>query len=226
MMKRVIACLVFAAFCALPALAAAEVGGVYIAPRFLVGFQNAGLYNVEMGPEDSFSSTNKTVFGGALAVGYNFAPSFRLPFRAELELALRTNSEDKKEVNGTEFKVKTNLSTIFINAYYDIDTGTAFTPFLGVGIGMTSGWVGASETGDDPTGGTYGVSGDNTSTSLAYNVGLGVSYAFTENVAADLGYRFIGAGYHDGKISSPSAEMKFDTVPYIHELYLGARISF
>ncbi|MDR0238927.1 MAG: outer membrane beta-barrel protein [Deltaproteobacteria bacterium] len=216
-MKRVILCFVAAAALALPALASAEVSGVYLAPRFLVGIQDSGQFSRSGLPSDSFSQYSRAVFGGALALGYSFAPKFNMPVRAEVEYALRSNSNDSRDGNGWSTKHTLNISTLFFNAYLDIPTGTPFTPFVGGGLGMSFNYTGIS--------GRVGTNHwdlDQRDTNFAWNVGAGLSYAFTENVAADLGYRFIGAGHRE--ISSWGA--KVSSSPYINEFYLGARIGF
>ena len=232
-MKRAIFCLVLAAFVALPALAAAEVHGVYIAPRFLVGIQNSGQLSRTNIPSDAMDQYSQAVFGGALAVGYNFAPKFQLPIRAEIEYAMRSASSKKKDVSWSEFgtvgsaevRQTTNLHTLFLNAYFDINTGTAFTPYLGAGIGMAfnntrikdeGSWAGPW--GND----SWSDSKNQWNTTFAWNVGAGLSYAFTENVAADLGYRFIHTGYRSVSMD----DRKMGSAPYIHEFYLGARFTF
>jgi opacity protein-like surface antigen len=210
-MKRAVCLFVFAAFFALPALAAAEGIGVYVAPRFLVGFQDTGEIS---GGGSLLEQHSSVVVGGALAVGYNLAPKFSIPIRAELEYGLRTNSEGEKkdDFTGRKYTHKMNLSTLFLNAYYDIGTGTAFTPFVGLGVGAAFSWDGTTY---KETGSATESWSDNTTT-FAANVGVGVSYAFTSSIAADLGYRFIYVTEREDVKSSP----------YINEVYLGARITF
>ena len=60
-------------------------------------------------------------------------------------------------------------------------------------------------------------------TTFAWNVGAGVSYAFTENVSADLGYRLISAGYREMKAGG---QKMYGSAPYINEFYLGVRFTF
>ena len=36
-----------------------------------------------------------------------------------------------------------------------------------------------------------------TNTVFAWNAGAGVAYAITDNLSADLAYRFVGLGYHE-----------------------------
>jgi len=220
-MKRGMLCFVLAAFFALPALAAAEVNGVYVAPRFLVGIQDSGQLTRTNISSDFFSQYSRAVFGGALAAGYNFGPKFNAPIRAEVEYALRSNSWNDKNgrVEGEAWSTKhtLNISTLFFNAYFDIPTGSPFTPYIGGGLGMAFNYTGMKgESVGEP------VSRDRYDTTFAWNAGAGVSYAFTENVSADLGYRFIGAGNREVKLG----DTKISSTPYINEFYLGGRFTF
>ena len=252
-MKRGMLCFVFVAFFTLPTLAAAEVHGVYFAPRFLLGIQNSGPLSQgndmkQTGTEEAlYSQHSQAVVGGALALGFNFGPKFGIPIRTEVEFALRSNSESNKDGTwdqrpnpnpaqqdyGTwSTKMTHNLSTLFLNAYFDIPTGTSFTPYIGGGLGMAFNYTSfkfsnphtvAPQNTDD-------ISLSKHATTFAWNVGAGLSYAFTENVAADLGYRFIATGYNEVKesLNNPpyNATFKIGSPPYIHEFYLGARFTF
>ena len=223
-MKRGILCFVLTACFALPALAAAEVHGVYVAPKFLVGIQDSGQFSRSNIPREAFKQYNQAVFGGALAVGYNFAPKFGAPVRTELEYALRSNSSNKRDGwNGVGWETKhtTNISTLFCNAYFDIDTKTPLTPYIGGGLGMAFTYTGVKGEWDDDR-----ISRDRHDTTFAWNAGAGVAYAFTENVSADLGYRFIGTGYRETKITYEGERSKIGSTPYINEFYLGARFTF
>jgi len=222
-------------FFALPAPAAAEVHGVYIAPKFLLGIQDSGQLsrsgtritgpgiNIEM-----FDQHSQAVFGGALAVGYNFAPKCNIPIRAEIEYALRSNSGNSKDGNVLSLanwstKHTLNISTLFLNAYFDINTGTAFTPYIGGGLGMAFNYTGVKFEVSTAAGVPLAnFSKNRYDTTFAWNVGAGISYAFTENVSADLGYRFISTGYREVELQG----MKIGSSPYIHEFYLGARFTF
>jgi opacity protein-like surface antigen len=224
-MKRTILCFVLAAFFALPALASAEVHGVYIAPKFLLGIQDSGQLSTD-NTGDAFKQYSQAVFGGALAVGYNFAPKFSVPVRTEIEFALRSNSSDSKDgadlIGAWEAKQTTNLSTLFLNAYFDIDTGTPFTPYIGGGLGMAFNY---SEWKAEYIG-LASASKNRHDTTFAWNLGAGLAYAFTENISADLGYRFISTGYREGREEIAGMRFKVGSSPYIHEFYLGARFTF
>ena len=229
-MERGIFCVVLAAFFALPAFAAAEVHGVYIAPKFLLGVQDSGqissakIFNDHGGR--AYQQYNQAVFGGALAVGCNFAPKFHIPVRTEIEFALRSNSSNTKDGSdggvGWNTKQTTNLSTLFLNAYFDINTGTPFTPYIGGGLGMA---FNDTELQGEASDGIRheSTSGSRHDATCAWNAGVGVSYALTEKVSADWGYRFIGTGYRDINIGGVKV---YGAAPYMHEFYLGARFTF
>ena len=229
-MKRIL-CLALAAFFGMSSFAAAEIHGVYFAPKFLVGIQSTGEFSKSNLYGVSFDRYSQVVFGGALAVGYNFAPKFNVPIRTEIEYALRSDSSHRKDGSGWASSYSTkylsNISTLFLNAYFDLDTGTPFTPYVGGGLGMSFNYTGASGNmlalSNIPGLLHWGrVSGEDRSTNFAWNVGAGVAYSITENIAADLGYRFISAGYREVS----GAGMKLGNNPYINEFYTGLRFSF
>jgi len=239
-MKRSILCFMLVVVFTMPAVAMAEVNGVYLAPRFLLGIQDSGQLS-RSGPatDDMFTQHSQAVFGGALAAGFNFAPKFKIPLRTEIEFALRSNSSNSKDGvdqggGRWESKQMMNLSTLFFNAYFDIDTGTPFTPYLGGGLGMAFNY--SSISGNwrpSDLGAALGIppgsfSKSRYDTTFAWNLGAGLSYAFTENVAADLGYRFISTGQRDLRAtwSDDGQRVKVGSSPYIHEFYLGARFTF
>jgi len=225
-MKRFL-CLTLAIFFSMSTFAAAEVYGVYFTPKFLVGIQSTGDFTKSNLLGASFDRYSQAVFGGALAAGYNFAPKFNVPIRTELEFALRSSTSNSKSGGGWASSYSTkylsNISTLFLNAYFDIDTGTPFTPFVGGGLGMSFNYTEASGNVAMAVPGwgnaAFRTSGDDRSTCFAWNVGAGVAYSFTENLAAELGYRFIGAGYREinGALGNS---------PYINEFYTGLRVSF
>jgi opacity protein-like surface antigen len=119
----------------------------------------------------------------------------------------------------TEIEAQWNLQTLFFNAYLDFHNDTAFTPYIGAGIGM--GFVNSSYDAKGYVNGQEIASGSDSkrNTVLAWNAGLGCSYAFNENVSADLAYRFVGLSYYepvDGLGMSP----------YANEFSLGMRFTF
>ena len=225
-MKRGILCLTLMAFFALPALAAAEVHGVYVAPKFLVGIQDSGQLHRTNISKEGVDQYSQVVFGGALALGYNFGPKFGFPIRTEVEYALRSNSSHDWDGwgggNHWDTRHTTNISTLFFNAYFDIDTKTPLTPYIGGGLGTSFTYTGMKGEVD----GVTVLDRNRHDTTFAWNAGGGLAYAFTENVAADVGYRFIGTGCRETKFTAGGERVKIASVPYINEFYAGLRLTF
>jgi outer membrane autotransporter protein len=102
------------------------------------------------------------------------------------------------------------------NAYYDIDTGTRFTPYVGAGLGYAH--LKAKANGD--------VYGSESADNLAWQLGAGVSYAATDNISVDLGYRYTDYGSLTSKYSDEDGSEKFKIDSDANEFYLGVRYAF
>ena len=217
-MKKVLSIMALVSMLALPLVTEANAAGMYITPKFLDSIQNTG----SMGGSDGMSSQTWNSVGMGLSVGANLREltDVGAPIRVELEYATRGTL--KSEWNGSlgnrvNPKASWQVQTFMVNGFWDIDTGSAFTPYIGAGIGasyiresMTSGsWNNRHYTED-------------TNWGLAWNVGAGVAYAFTESVALDVGYRFAGFG------ESSIKHMNNNVNNYMtaNELTAGVRFSF
>ncbi|MDR2819911.1 MAG: outer membrane beta-barrel protein [Desulfovibrio sp.] len=206
---------------ALPA-ASAEVNGFYAGVKFIDSIQGTG--SVEKSSElDGFGIgqfSQNTVGGGAF-VGWDFYPQSRVPLRTEIEYAIRSNMSKTWEgvgiSSGEEIKQERNLQTLLFNLYYDFHNDSAFTPYLGAGAGV--GFIRSKFTA------SAGLANDSetySQTVFAYNVGAGVSYAFTDNVSADLAYRFLGLTYNEIN----DGDVRISSTPYANEVSLGLRFTF
>jgi opacity protein-like surface antigen len=92
---------------------------------------------------------------------------------------------------------KIDTTTVLGNVYFDWKNDSAFTPYVGAGLGY--GWVAGP--------------GFNDKSGLAFGLAAGVSVDMTTNLALDMGYRF-----HDISISGP------DTME--HQVTAGMRFKF
>ena len=213
-MKRILASLLCLGLLAVAVPAKqASAEGVYVAPKIIWGVTQL------QGIEDSaFSRKNKidNVFGGALAVGVKANPA-----RVELEYGVFSEASGKNNADDFDVKLKTQAQTLFVNAYFDIDTATPFTPYVGAGLGLAflrskGNWniLDVSE--------SYG---SKTKTNFAWNLGAGVAYDFTQNVALDLGYRFAGLGKARTGTDIADDRARAKNV-YMHQFMLGLRFSF
>lgn len=77
-----------------------------------------------------------------------------------------------------------------INGFYDVNTGTKLTPYLGGGIGFA-----VLEIKDLFVEGI--VRGDDDDTVFAYQLAGGMAYELTERIFADLSYRFVATSEPD-----------------------------
>jgi opacity protein-like surface antigen len=188
--------------------------GFYLAPRFLDSLTNTGDINGSGGR----ASKTRNTLGGALAAGFylNRLDS-RLPLRAEIEYAgrgdVRTSWDRSSAISTGKFKALFNVQTLQANVYWDIDTGTAFKPFVGGGLGAS--FIYADYTLD-------GRSYDDSTTGFAWNAGAGVAYDINESVTVDLAYRFAGFGHAEAKLPG-STTKNYMTA---NEFLLGLRLNF
>jgi outer membrane autotransporter protein len=242
-MKRIALILGLLGVMALPGFATAAEGkqlGVYVAPKFVYGLtqmDGAKAHWSESGDSGSERIGNKTddTFGGSIAIGYDFDKKFGVPVRAELEYAGFSKAETKKTFGDDEYteKIKQTfgIQTLFLNAYWDINTGTKFTPYIGAGLGMgfiktkykASGYDYADP--DDPW---TESTGSKNVTNFAWNVGAGLGYDFTENWTMDIGYRFVGLGSVKTKTYSGDDYKVYGKTDnlYQHQFAIGVRYTF
>lgn len=216
-MKKIITLCTLLCVLALPGLASAE-SGMYITPKFIDSLQNTG----SVGGSDGLSSQTHNSIGGGIAVGMHMRnlTDGGVPIRLEFEYATRGNVHSEWDAglrNRENLKATWQVQTFQINGYYDIDTGSAFTPYIGAGLGasaiyesMTSGPAGNRHTSSD------------TSMGFAWNVGAGVAYSFTDNVALDVGYRF--AGFGNGTVKHQGNDV--NNYMTANEFMAGLRFSF
>ncbi len=244
-MKRIIQVLTLTSLLLLPAFAQAGTGstGIYVAPKLIVGFTlMSGMsesFSAPGGRNESWSMNDKydTNFGGALAVGYNFAAMTTLPVRVELEYAILSKSSVSRDLlrNGWQEKGKLEFdaNTLFANLYYDFYTGSMFTPYLTGGLGMAFVKTDHSLEGYDQAHPTVLIrdSSSSKSTNFAWNLGLGVGIDLDSNWTVDAGYRFVslGEGESSGRLQTNSGNYsssgKAENL-YMHQISAGLRYTF
>lgn len=219
--------------------------GFYMGLKFIDSIQSTGDVSKGGGTNwfDVDNYTQNTVGGGAF-VGYDFYPMHQVPIRAEIEYAIRTNSETDWDLKGgyrnaisvpgvdtnANLKGQWNLQTLFLNAYWDFHNDTAFTPYIGGGVGLgfiqSKYEVEVNVTVPGVGSGSWSDSYNETNTVFAWNAGAGVAYAITDNLSADLAYRFVGLGYHENEKTVEGAKFKVGMAPYANEFSLGIRYTF
>lgn len=167
---------------------------------------------------------NDFKFDDGLAViangGYKFASGLRL----EGELGYRSNDADSRTlrvtgptatVNGTG---KVSARSAMANIIYDIDTGSKFTPYLGVGAGIAS--VKADNLGPVLAANTRI---DGSDTRFAYQGIAGAAVEITRQIALTLDYRYFRtAGPNLRTLTGLAADGKYSA----HSVLAGLRFSF
>ena len=128
-------------------------------------------------------------------------------------------------------KQKMDVQTLFFNAYFDIKTGTQFTPYIGGGIGLAM--IDVKSGGMDMfDGGVYTGTvqlSSKSQTNFAWNIGAGIGWDITEAVTLDLGYRYMMMGEAKRNWAEPAGNMRFRTNVddvNVHQVLLGLRYTF
>ncbi len=143
-------------------------------------------------------------FTGGVGVGYVWGANFRTDFTVDVHSIMDANFNGSQTYNnGTlqsltvQDKTRFMSTILLMNAYYDIRTGTAFTPYLGGGLGFAVNQLTRSSNSTDTgTTGNFNVSDRTTRIKFAGAAMAGLTYDINSFVSLDVGYRylFIGGG--------------------------------
>lgn len=167
-------------------------------------------------PGSHKDSLDDKVWGTSIAAGISNKVAGGA-VRTELEYNWNDTAEKGMKIgnNGPQGNVELDSQSLFLNAYYDIDTGTKFTPYVGgsIGYAKVEGTISAA-----------GFSMSEDDTNFAWQLGAGVAYAVNDNVSVDFGYRYTDMGDISKTYSDEPATYKMDVDS--HELLLGARYTF
>lgn len=113
--------------------------------------------------------------------GFNVSAGYDLePVRVEFEFGYKNADIDTVRVDGQGVSVSDSdisVMSYMANAYFDIKTQSAFTPYIGAGLGVVNGEIDIEGDKDDDT--VFG-----------YQVIAGVAYNMNKNMAIELSYRF------------------------------------
>lgn len=128
--------------------------------------------------------------------------------RVEAELAYRTTDIDK--LAGVSVGGDVTALSLMANCFFDMNTGTAFTPFLGGGIGVSN--IDAKL-----VIAPYSFSDD--VNVFTYQAIAGFSYALSEKMSLDLSYRYLAT-------TEPKFKGDIDSEYKGNNFMLGLRYSF
>lgn len=247
-MKR-LSLLTFYALLATPAFAGG--GGLYLGGH--VGFSwiessntklNNQLLNANQVPLSQlnmgFNKARDRAFAGGISAGYDFSQTFSIPLRVELDYTLRDSAKTERQeaiatindlsINYTE---KLDAQTLMTNVWFDIPTGSAMTPYIGGGLGTAFvKYANATNYLDDVSGKSTGRNSHTShNANLAWQLGTGINYAVTSNLAIDIGYRYLDMGKAKsdntiGVSSNNTLSFKTETKIASSEIIFGTRYLF
>lgn len=158
---------------------------------------------------------------GGVAVGTQFDLGGFRP-RAELEVGYMSSSIDSHVVggvgtfSGADAFGDTNVIYGLANAYLDFGSGP-LKPYIGAGLGF--GHVDFDNHGVS----AVGTAMDDSGTGLAWQIGAGVSYAFSEQMTVELGYRFFNV--ESVELTAVDGTNS-DVDVRAHQVMLGIRYAF
>ena len=177
------------------------------------------LKDVGVDEDGAFKDKDKlydNAWGASLAYGVKMCA-----FRTELELNINDTAKKKLYDDEGVTKARTKTNSLFLNGYFDIPTKTAFTPYVGAGLGLARVKMVAktvSEEGLDK----FKMS----RTKVAYQLGAGVGYELTKNWTLDAGYRYIDYGTVKKRYDDEDGIGKDKLGTKAHNFYLGGRYTF
>jgi outer membrane protein OmpA-like peptidoglycan-associated protein len=147
---------------------------------------------------------------GALSAGWAYGNGVR----AEIELGHRRNDVDS--LSGTTAGTgDVTAWSGMLNVYYDLKTGTPFTPYLGAGIGAARASLEASPIGASRI--------DDSDTAFAYQGIIGVGYRLNENATIFTDYRYMATtGLDLATAAGTSVDADYDN----HTVMVGLRFNF
>lgn len=156
-------------------------------------------------------------FGAGGAAGYDFGD-----FRTEAEFSFQSANfrHDEKIDNDADKKADDNLTvmSMMANGFFDLDTGTPFVPFIGIGVGAVNLAVKLADGDAEPDfeGSGWG---------FGYQANIGVAYEIIDAVALTLGYKFFGT--LQTQVTDPDDEERYVKPTLMaHRAELGVRFRF
>lgn len=189
--------------------------GFYVGGALGANMQNDTSYK---GTGISNESEHKIGPMGALSVGYGYGNGLR----TELEAAARSNAADKMNGAGSaQADGNMRAYSAMLNVLYDIGTGTAFTPYLGLGAG----WAFLDPHNIRTLSGGRSVSGNDNK--FAYQGIAGVAYGLSDQMKLTLDYRYFATldPEYNAK-DAAGASTKVDSEYSAHSVMLGLRYHF
>ena len=182
----------------------------YAAARLSYDFVRANILD-----DDEKVKLNEDTWGGHLALGAKYK-AFRLEAEYNQDRPVR---KFVSEFDGERTKVNVKTQSLMINAYYDFNLCSRFTPYVSAGAGIAKLKLRMHPAAE--------INWMSDTSNFAWQVGAGVSYAATDSIDVDFGYRYVdtGAAHMQKEVwGADRWDWKLNTAR--HELYAGIRYNF
>lgn len=174
----------------------------------------------------------KSSYVASGAVG--IATGFGLRLEAEAAHHGNRKTNGRQDLFGLVVSADSRIDvfTAMANAYYDIDFGMPFIPYVGGGLG----WARVKTDSLNIVGGGLGLVSTEPGTTrdqFAWSLMAGVAYKLDRNWSVDLGYRYLDAGKaetsgrgYDATGAFLASVAKTRQELHLHEVSLGVRYQF
>lgn len=226
----VISAIALAGILAAGAATAADAVRPYVGVKVGAGFAQADdveFQNPRLRSSIGDDYGDTVAFGGASA-GVAFSA---VPVRAELEYAYRDSAKFSRDDNigagaglPANQAMKVRSQSLMAYGFYDIKTGTAFTPFLSGGLGVSFNKAQARQT--QPANNWDEQFTGKTRTDFAWGLGAGVGIEVAKSLSLDLGYRFVDLGKFSVGDMPVTGDEDLTGRLRSHEVYAGLRYTF
>ena len=182
---------------------------------------------------------SENVAGFRAAIGIRKPmPDIKGALRAELEYGYNMTAKESgnsmlnawsQNVN-LSWAQKTRSQTVMVNGYYDFNTDTPFTPYIGGGLGYAKLKTSAKgEIENINVGGSLinmPFSGSEDRNNFAWNLQAGFSWQINPCWAAEIGYRYTHLGYTKSSSVTESGSSNARYKIATHEVGVGLRYHF
>ena len=185
----------------------------YVSAKLSYDWAKDEVKNIDNMLGNEKTKLHKNIWGAHFAAGAKARA-----IRTEIEW--NTYQDAKRKVSQANERLRLQNNSLMLNAYYDINTCTKWTPYVGAGMGVAM--LKFTEKNME-----NGYKASNRTYNFAWQVGAGVAYDLTKNVALDAGYRYINSGsavVNKRQAFGWNNKTKYNAAA--HEIYFGARYTF
>ena len=182
-------------FVASPKIAKSR-SGDYVTARAIGGFSTVDDISENASGTLQINNSEDVVAGLEIALGYDWSVK-GVPVRSEIAYHHRFRFDfdvriiDGTIVNGFENNLRSDV--VLVNLFYDIELQSMWRPYVGGGVG----WVHNTSDVDfdrvDLVGGAQ-ENREDTTDDLAWWIGIGLNYRWSDRWWLELGYRYIDLG--------------------------------